>query len=55
MKRWICYNMLGENPETIDTFSMISGMMIVGFLCGCWAFFFVFLPLYALVEMFGQD
>jgi hypothetical protein len=46
MKKWICYNLLGENPEAIDTFGIVSGLGILALLFGSWTFLFVFLPLY---------
>ena len=49
MKKWICYNLLGENPETIDTFGIVSGLCLLVLLFGSWAFLCVFLPLYVLV------
>ena len=46
MKKWICYNVLGENPNTIDTFGIVSGLGILAFLFGSWAFLFIFIPIY---------
>jgi hypothetical protein len=46
LKKWICYNVLGENPNTIDAFGIVSGLGILLFLFSSWAFLFVFLPLY---------
>lgn len=46
MKKWICYHLFGEKPESVDIFGMISGLTIVGFLFGCCFFLLVFIPVY---------
>ena len=38
MKNWICYNLFGDHPDDVDTFGMVSGLMLIGFLVGCAVF-----------------
>lgn len=38
MKQWICYNLFGEHPDSVDTFGMVSGLMLVGFAVSCAVF-----------------
>lgn len=46
MKNWICYNLLGEHPDDMDTFGMVSGLGIQAFLV-FWAFYlFVYIPFF---------
>jgi hypothetical protein len=46
MKNWICYNLLGEHPDSVDAFGMMSGLGIVGFLLGSWVYFFIYIPFF---------
>lgn len=46
MKNWICYNLLGENPDNVDTFGMISGLCLLSFLFGSCIILFVVAPFY---------
>jgi hypothetical protein len=45
MKSWICNNLFGQNPDSVDTFGMVSGLCLLSFLFGAWIFLFVFAPL----------
>ncbi len=45
MKKWICYNLFGHDT---DTFGMISGLSLVGFLVGCWVYLFVYIPFFTI-------
>lgn len=44
MKEWICYNVLGENPETITPFSFWCGLALVSILTSA-ALFPVLFPI----------
>lgn len=46
MKNWICYNLFGENPDSVDMFGMISGLSLLGFLAGCAVYLFVYIPFF---------
>lgn len=42
MKKWICYNLFGEHPDSVDAFGMVSGLVLLSFLLCC--VFFLFVP-----------
>lgn len=46
MKKWICYNLLGANPDDIDSFSLFSSLAIIGFMFGGWFTLFVCIPVW---------
>ena len=46
MKKYICNHIFGEEPDNVDTFGMISGLTLIGFLFGCFVYFFVFIPFF---------
>ena len=46
MKNWICYNLFGEHPDSVDMFGMISGLSLLGFLVSCAVYLFVYIPFF---------
>jgi hypothetical protein len=44
MKNWICHNLFGENPESVDAFGMTFGLSLLSLLVGSWIVLFVVCP-----------
>ena len=47
MKSWICRNLLGENPEDIDSLGMTYGLSLLAFLFSSWILLFIVAPIFA--------
>ena len=44
MKNWICYNLFGEHPDSVDAFGMISGLVVLCIPAVSCVYFFVYIP-----------
>lgn len=46
VKKQICYNLLGENPEDVNIYNMLIGLGIEGLLVFCAFYLFIYIPFF---------
>lgn len=49
MKKWLCYNLLGEKPEHVDIFQSMAGLGLISFFIFWASYLFIYLPFFFFV------